>query len=185
MVEFRITERVREFWESEPCGTRNIELPEGTPEFFAYLEHKRNEREPFINRFACFPEQRGKRILEVGVGAGTDFVRFARAGAIATGIDLTSHGVELTRRRLCLEGLEAQVFQADVRQLPFKDGTFDFVFSWGVIHHTERPELAAREIVRVTRPGGRVAVMVYHRRSLVGLQSWLVNGLGQIGRAHV
>lgn len=172
-------EKVREFWEETPCGTRGLDLEEGTPEFFARLEHDRNEREPFIDHFARFADQAGKRVLEVGVGPGTDFVRFARAGAILSGVELTEHGVALTRRRLALEGLTAEVRQADAENLPFPDDTFDFVYSWGVIHHTERPEVAAREIVRVTRQGGRICVMVYHRRSLVGVQSWLVNGLAR------
>ena len=170
---------VRSFWEEEPCGTRGVELEEGTPAFFARLERDRNEREPFIPIFARFAEQHGQRVLEVGVGPGTDFVRFARSGAIATGVDLTLHGVELTRRRLALEGLDADVLQADAEHLPFDDDSFDFVYSWGVIHHTDNPEKAAGELMRVLRPGGRLCVMVYHRYSLVGLQSWLVNGLGK------
>ena len=174
-----VKQAVRDFWDAEPCGTRDVELEEGTPEFFARLESERNDREPFIADFAYFTEHRGKRILEVGVGAGTDFVRFARAGAIATGVDLTHHGVELTRQRLALEGLEADVLEADAEALPFEEDTFDFVYSWGVVHHTEHPEEAAREILRVTRPGGRICVMVYHRWSLVGLQSWLVHGLAR------
>jgi ubiquinone/menaquinone biosynthesis C-methylase UbiE len=174
-----LKDSVRAFWEAEPCGTEGVELDEGTPEFFAQLERDRVQLEPFIDRFARFSEQRGRRLLEVGVGPGTDFVRFVRAGAKATGIDLTAHGVELTRRRLALEGLEADVRQGDAEHLPFGDGAFDFVYSWGVIHHTEDPPRAAREIVRVTAPGGRVCVMVYHRRSLVAVQSWLVNGLAR------
>lgn len=174
-----LKERVREFWEAEPCGTRDINLQEGTPEFFERLERERTEREPFIGGFARFLEQRDRRVLEVGVGAGTDFIRFARAGAHATGVDLTEHGVELTKRRLALEDLQANVIKADAEHLPFEDDSFDFVYSWGVIHHTENPEHAASEIARVTRPGGHVCVMVYHRRSLVGFQSWLIHGLGR------
>jgi ubiquinone/menaquinone biosynthesis C-methylase UbiE len=143
------------------------------------LEREREEREPFIDRFARFHAHRGERVLEVGVGPGTDFIRFARAGAVCTGVDLTPHAVQLTRRRLELEGLQATVIEADAEELPFDDDTFDFVYSWGVIHHTPDVRAAAREVVRVTRPGGRICVMVYHRRSLVGLQSWLVNGVGR------
>jgi SAM-dependent methyltransferase len=171
--------RVQAFWEDEPCGTRGVLAQEGTPEFFALLDRTRDERERFVANFAQFSSHRGKRVLEVGVGAGTDFIRFARAGAVCTGVDLTRHGVELVHRRLELEDLEAMVLQADAEALPFDDGAFDFVYSWGVIHHTPNPERAAREVVRVTKPGGRICVMVYHRYSLVALQSWLVNGLAR------
>jgi SAM-dependent methyltransferase len=174
-----LKERVRAFWEADPCGTRHLDLAGGERKFFADLERERDRREPFIASFARFDEHPGKRILEVGIGPGTDLVQFARAGAIATGIDLTQRGVDLTRRRLDLEGLEAQLFRADAEELPFNDGAFDFVYSWGVIHHTPNPPQAARELVRVTKPGGRICVMVYHRHSLVALQSWFVHGLAR------
>ncbi len=168
---------VKSFWEKTPCGTRDIGAVEGSRAFFDRIEFDRIEREPFIGRFARFGKRRGQRVLEVGVGVGTDFVRFARAGARLTGVDLTEHGVELARQRLTLEGLEAEVRRADAESLPFTDGSFDFVYSWGVIHHTPDPARAAAEIVRVTRPGGEVCVMVYHRHSLVGLQCWILNAL--------
>ncbi len=170
-------QRVRAFWEATPCGTRGFEQPEASPEFFARLERERDAREPFISRFARFGEWRGRWVLEVGVGAATDFVRFARAGAVLTGVDLTQHAVDLARRRLVLEGFAAEVHRADAEQLPFADGSFDFVYSWGVIHHTADPGLAAREIVRVLKPGGEACVMVYHLHSLVALQCWVWNGL--------
>src|SRR6476646_11849729 len=92
--------RVQAFWEADPCGAAHGDAPEGTPEFFAQVERKRNELEPFIGRYADFPMTRGQRVLETGVGAGTDFVRFARAGAEATGVDLTEHAIRLVRQRL-------------------------------------------------------------------------------------
>lgn len=170
---------VRGFWEKTPCGTRDLVAPEGTKEFFRQLEKERTAREGFVADYARFSAWRGKHVLEVGVGAGSDFVRFARAGAVLTGIDLTRHGVDLTRARLALEGLAAEVRQADAESLPFADGSFDFVYSWGVVHHTPDPPRAIQEIVRVTRPGGRVCVMIYHRYSLVALQCWALYALAK------
>src|SRR5437667_9384529 len=165
-------EAVRRFWEASPCGTRDV--PE-TEEVVRYrmLERLRDEREPFIARFARFEEARGKDVLEVGVGAGTDHVRFVRAGARCAGVDLTDAAIALTRRRLCLEGLDSDLRRCDAERLEFADGRFDLVYSWGVIHHTPCPERAAREILRVLRRGGRFCVMVYNRHSLVALQVWL------------
>jgi ubiquinone/menaquinone biosynthesis C-methylase UbiE len=168
---------VRAFWDATPCGTRDVEAAEGSAPFFDALEAQRDALEPFIPRFARFGEWKDRRVLEVGVGAATDFVRFTRAGARLSGVDLTPHAVALARRRLALEGLAADVREADAEALPFPDDHFDFVYSWGVIHHTEDTPRAAREIVRVARAGGDVCVMVYHRRSLVGLQAWLVHAL--------
>ncbi len=169
--------KVRAFWNQEPCGTGANPFPPHTREYFRWVEEQRDAREPFIATFARWPEHRGQRMLEMGTGAGTDFLKFARAGADAHGVDLTESGVRLVRERLALEGLSARVMQADIEHLPFANDAFDFVYSWGVIHHTENTPAAAREVVRVLKPGGRFSVMIYHRYSLVCLLGYLRFGL--------
>jgi ubiquinone/menaquinone biosynthesis C-methylase UbiE len=169
--------RVRSFWEEEPCGVVHAEAPEGTREFYDQIEQRRSELEPFIQRFADFEGARGKSLLEIGVGAGTDFVRFARAGAIATGVDLTEHAVALVRERLALEGLAADLRVADAEALPFDDGTFDRVYSWGVLHHTPDTERSVREAIRVLRPRGELCVMLYARHSWVAYGLWARHAL--------
>jgi ubiquinone/menaquinone biosynthesis C-methylase UbiE len=169
--------RVQAFWEAEPCGAAHGEAPEGSPEFFAQIERKRAELEPFIARYADFPMTRGQRVLEIGVGVGTDFVRFARAGAHATGVDLTEHAIRLVRQRLDHEGLDAELLQADAERLPFEDGAFDRVYSWGVLHHTPDTGRAAREAMRVLAPGGRLCVMLYARHSWVAYGLWAKHAL--------
>src|SRR4051812_17198400 len=100
---------VREYWSDRPCGAKHASAPEGSAAYFEQVERKRRELEPFIDDFADFPSTAGRELLEIGVGLGTDFIRFARAGARATGIDLTERSVQLVRRRLELEGLEAEL----------------------------------------------------------------------------
>jgi SAM-dependent methyltransferase len=168
--------RVRSFWERTPCGSWDATAPEGTAEYFEQIERRRYELEPFIHRFAGFGETRDQRVLEIGVGLGTDHVQFARAGARLTGVDLTAHGVDLVRRRLALEGLESDVRQADAEHLPFDDDSFDVVYSWGVLHHTPDTARAVREALRVLRPGGRICTMFYGRRSWVSYGLWARNG---------
>ena len=72
----------------------------------------------------------------------------------------------MSRRRLELAHLDAHVVEADAEKLPFDDATFDFVWSWGVIHHSQSTDAVIAEIARVLRPGGRLALMVYHRSSI-------------------
>src|SRR5262245_1079416 len=142
---------VKSHWEREPCGTRGASTDDRR-EFFKQVERERYELEPYIPSFAQFELGRGKRVLEVGVGAGTDFVRWVRAGAAATGIDLTEHAIALVGERLQLEGLSAELKVADAEHLPFDSSTFDIVYSYGVIHHTPNTIKEVREIHRVLKP---------------------------------
>jgi ubiquinone/menaquinone biosynthesis C-methylase UbiE len=178
MPETDLKGAVKQYWESAPCGTRDLSE---TDELLKYreLEAQRYSREPFIRDFADFRSMAGRDVLEVGVGAGTDHLNFARAGARCTGVDLTGAAIEMTRRRLALENLTSNLVQADAETLPFPDRSFDHVYSWGVIHHTPDPAAAAREILRVLRPGGSFCVMIYNRHSVVALQAWLRFGLAR------
>lgn len=168
---------VRDYWQSQPCGTTLSRMPVGSPEFFADIERKRYAAEPFIHEFADFPRWRGARVLEIGTGAGSDFLNFVRAGAHAFGVDLTSAAVALVRRRLALEGRRAHTMVADAERLPFADGSFDLVYSWGVLHHTPDTERAIAEVRRVLRPGGETRVMLYARHSWVSLGLWIRDAL--------
>ncbi len=126
-----LKERVRAYWQAEPCGTSTSAAEPGTAEFYADVERRRYELEPFIPAFAQFERWHGKRVLEVGVGLGTDFVQFVRAGAVATGVDLTEASIEAVRERLALEGLEAELRVADAESLPFADAEFELAYSLG------------------------------------------------------
>jgi ubiquinone/menaquinone biosynthesis C-methylase UbiE len=172
----RAKEEVRRFWDRTPCGSWDASAPEGTPAYFDQIEERRYELEPFIPAYARFDEAAGRSVLEIGVGLGTDHVRFARAGADLHGVDLTEHGIELVTRRLALEGRTSQLQVADAEALPFADASFDIVYSWGVLHHTPDTARAMSEAVRVLRPGGRICVMVYSRHAWVSYGLWLRNG---------
>lgn len=166
------TARVKRFWETAPCGAKHASSSEGSREYFAEVQQRRYELEPFIPLYARFDQSTDQRVLEIGVGLGTDFVQFVRAGARATGVDITEHSVRLVRERLKLEGLDAEVLVADAERLPFTDGQFDVVYSWGVLHHTADPDAAIRCALRMLRPGGRLCVMLYARHSWVAFGLW-------------
>jgi SAM-dependent methyltransferase len=172
-------DQVRAHWEADPCGGKLTRAEPGSAAFYSEVERTRYELEPFIPSFAEFDRWRGKDVLEVGVGLGTDFTRFARAGAKLHGVDLTQAAVDLVRRRLELEGLSADVRQGDAEALPFPDESFDLVYSWGVLHHTPETLRAIDEVRRVLRPGAEARIMLYSRRSWVALGVWLKYGLGR------
>lgn len=144
----------------------------GTQAFFAQHARLRYELEPFIHDFARFDDWRGKRVLEVGVGMGADTAEFARAGAVVSGVDISSRSIAIARERLVTEQLPAELIATDAEDLPFSSETFDLVWSWGVIHHAPNPERVVAEISRVLRPGGEVRAMLYARRSWFAIAVW-------------
>lgn len=160
---------VHDFWNEASCGEK---LFLGDEDYDAQAA-ARYRQEPFILSFARFDECKGLRVLEIGVGLGADHERFAHSGADLTGIDLTQRAIEHSRRRLARHGLRSDLQVGDAENLPFPDSSFDLVYSWGVIHHSPDTARAAAEILRVLKPGGRYAVMIYHKWSLVGLMLWL------------
>jgi SAM-dependent methyltransferase len=121
---------------------------------------------PPFSALIPFDELAGKDVLEIGCGTGVHTRLLAEAGANVTAVDLTPTAVEFTTRRLTNAGLLANVVEADAESLPFPDASFDFVWSWGVIHHSTDTDRVIAEIGRVLRPGGELAFMVYHRNSL-------------------
>ena len=134
------------------------------------------ERTPF-DRIMPLDRLAGKRVLEIGCGMGLHTETMARAGAQVTAIDLTPTAVEATTRRLALKGLEAKVMQVDAEQLPFPDRSFDFVWSWGVIHHSSRTGRIVRNISRVLTPDGECRIMVYNREGMWARLYFLRNHL--------
>lgn len=160
-----LKERVRAFWQAHPCGTKFSDAEMGTRAFFERIEEHRYTKEWHIPAAADFASARGLRVLEIGCGMGTDGAKFAEAGAIYTGVDLTKAAIELARKRFELSGLEGDFKVADAENLDFADRSFDVVYSHGVLHHTPDIPRAVREIHRVLKPGGRAIVMLYHRGS--------------------
>src|SRR5439155_6199584 len=172
-------EQVRELWNRNPMSydvDDPIPYEEGSREYFREIDrrifHPRYMRlttdakgRPF-GKYVDFDDLPDSNVLEVGCGSGIAAQMFAEAGANLTAVDLTPWAVATTRRRLEAFGLASDVQEADGENLPFADGSFDLVFSWGVIHHSSDMDRALQELVRVCRPGGELVLMVYNRRSL-------------------
>ncbi|MBC8031972.1 MAG: class I SAM-dependent methyltransferase [Pyrinomonadaceae bacterium] len=160
-----LKERVRAFWQANPCGVKFAEAAPGTRHFFELVEAHRYTKEWHIPIAADFASARGLKVLEIGCGLGTDGAQFAEAGADYTGVDLTDAAVALARRRFELSDLPGKLQTADAENLDFADESFDLVYSHGVLHHTPDTQKAIDEVHRVLRPGGRAVVMLYHRDS--------------------
>jgi ubiquinone/menaquinone biosynthesis C-methylase UbiE len=162
---FTLKDRVRAFWQENPCGTKFADAPPGSRRFYELVEEHRYQKEWHIPSAAGFSQSKNLNVLEVGCGLGTDGAQFAKAGAIYTGIDLTDAAVDLARQRFELFQLPGTFRVADAERLDFPDNSFDIVYSHGVLHHTPDTAAAVREVHRVLRPGGKAVVMLYHRNS--------------------
>ena len=107
---------------------------------------------------------RGRRVLDVGCGSGRWTYAMASLGAQVVAVDFCDAAVEMTRK-VTKNVRAVTVIQASLWNLPFGSEQFDFVVSWGVLHHTRDTAEAFRAIAPLVRPGGHLHVMVYERRN--------------------
>jgi ubiquinone/menaquinone biosynthesis C-methylase UbiE len=160
-------------WRGDPCGSNYSTKEYMSAEYFAEIEAHRYSSHPWILQAIRSFRIRGLKALEIGYGMGTDHLNLARQGGEMYGIDLTPQNREITARHLELDGKSSELRTGDAERLPYEDGSFDFVYSFGVVHHSPDTEGIIREIRRVLRPHGRCYVTVYHKHSLFFLWTLL------------
>jgi ubiquinone/menaquinone biosynthesis C-methylase UbiE len=164
-----VTEQaIREFWDAHPCGERQVESLSADHEgFFQRYDAFRYQHEAHILHRLDAIDFEGQRVLEIGLGQGADSEQIIRRGALWSGLDASPESISRVSTRLRLRGLPyARLEQGNALSMPFPDNSFDIVFSHGVLHHIPDVIEAQREIARVLKPGGRLIVMLYARRSL-------------------
>jgi SAM-dependent methyltransferase len=159
------TADVREYWNRHIHDLEITTHPVGSPGFFADLDQYHFEKLHHLPKLIDFDGYRGRRVLDVGCGAGTDLVRFARGGAVATGVDVSPSAIALARENFRLQGLAADLREADAEHLPFPDGSFDLVYAHGVVQYAANGQAVVNECRRVLAPGGEAIFQVYNRVS--------------------
>jgi glycosyltransferase involved in cell wall biosynthesis/SAM-dependent methyltransferase len=186
-------------WNVEACGSQSAEgaIAPLSLEWYKDIERYRyQEYAPWMPEVMEFARHAGEDVLEIGGGVGTDLAQFAAAGARTVDVDLSAGHLEHAQRNFALRGLAGRFVHHDAETLPFEDGSFDLVYSNGVIHHTPNTARLVGEIRRVLRPGGRVIVMVYAQNSIhywlrlfqgMGLEEGLLEriSMGEIMSRHV
>ena len=174
-----LKDEVRAFWNRQSCDTAVATARKFSREYFEEIESYRYADQPFIHSFAQFSRYHDKKVLEVGFGAGTDFIQWLRAGARVSGVDLTQEALDNLTHRMQVYGLAnpENIQVADAEHLPYDSDTFDLGYSFGVLHHTPDTIAALKELVRVVRPGGDLKVMLYNRRSICALNTWVKHSL--------
>lgn len=173
-------DEVRRYWDAHIHDLEITSHPVGSRGFFADLDRSRFEKLHHLPRLIDFDGYRGKAVLEIGCGAGTDLARFARGGAIVTGVDLSSASVALARQNFAQQGLTGDIREADGERLPFPDSAFDFVYAHGVVQYTARDQALVDECRRVVKTGGTVVFQVYNRISWLNALSKLM----KVGLEH-
>jgi SAM-dependent methyltransferase len=168
------TAAVRDYWNRHIHDLEITTHPVGSPGFFADLDQYHFEKLHHLLRLVDFDGYRGRQVLEVGCGAGTDLARFAKGGAAVSGVDLSSSAIALARQNFEQQGLRGDLREADGEHLPFADDSFDLVYAHGVVQYTTDPAALVRECRRVLKPGGQAVFQVYNRISWLNALSKLM-----------
>jgi SAM-dependent methyltransferase len=168
------TADVREYWNRHIHDLEITTHPVGSAGFFADLDQYHFEKLHHLLELVDFNGYAGRQVLEVGCGAGTDLARFAKGGAIVSGVDLSSSAIALARRNFEQQRLQADLREADGEHLPFPDDSFDLVYAHGVVQYTANPQALVNECRRVLKPGGQAIFQVYNRISWLNALSKLM-----------
>lgn len=160
---------VRSYWNSRPCNIRHSSQPIGTKEYFDEVEKRKYFVEPHIPDFAQFERWKGKHVLEVGCGIGTDTINFARSGAFVTAVDLSEASLNLARQRANVFGIAHQIsfYHGNVETLSscVPVHSYDLVYAFGVLHHTPDPAKAIGQIKQYMNHSSELRLMLYAKNS--------------------
>lgn len=158
---------VKSFWDNHPCNIRHSNAPIGSRQYFDEVEQRKYFVEPHIRAFAEFEKWKGKKVLEIGCGIGTDAINFARAGADYTGLELSEVNLGLTKKRFEVFGLKGILLRGNAEDLssvvPVEP--FDLIYSFGVIHHTPFPQKIVANVRQYMNPESEFRLMLYAKNS--------------------
>lgn len=155
-------------WNATPCGSTDAaeNLENGTLEFFESVRKSRYQiTDTWMKEIIPFHLGKGKKVLEIGYGMGTDLLTWCLEGAEVHGIDLTPEHHRLAELNFKVHGQKAHLQIADAANIPFPKESFDIVYSNGVLHHTPDTVRCISEAYRVLRPGGQLIFSMYRTYS--------------------
>jgi ubiquinone/menaquinone biosynthesis C-methylase UbiE len=175
---------VQKQWDQNPCAAETVRgVPLWSRAYYREIRrHRYHDYAPWMAEALGLNQISDCDVLEIGVGLGSDHVRLALAGNRMTALDLSAEHLRRTRQHLAHEGLASVSHLGDAEQMPYRDASFDLVYSFGVLHHTPNTQRAIDEVHRVLRPGGTALITLYHRNSwFYWLSTILIGGILKAG----
>lgn len=158
------------FW-NELCGTTFAHergITDFSPESIRRFDEAFMAFYPYLVGYVLSENIEGKTVLEIGLGYGTLGQFLASQGCDYHGLDIAQGPVEMMRYRLGQLGIDSdRVRVGSALDIPCREGSFDYVYTIGCLHHTGDLRRAVSEVYRVLAPGGRAIVMLYNRDSFV------------------
>ena len=165
-----LADKIYDFWSrnvncEKIMGSSITHNNRGTEQYFKDLEEQRYRSHrhllPWIEEM-----ESGKSVLEVGCGIGLDSLQMAKQGLTVTAVDLTDVAIDTVRDRFSSLGIPGEFRVSDATSLPFEDNSFDYVYSFGVLHHAQDTAASINEVHRVLKSGGEAKIMLYNRHSI-------------------
>lgn len=165
-TEFNIKDATKDVWGTNPAGwTHAKKLQPGTKAFFEKVLKERFGKElDFLIDLVDYPKWKGKRVLEIGCGAGYDAYMFCKNGAEYTGIDIVPENIDRTKKHLKLYNLKADILEMDAEEFNF-DKKFDLIYSFGVLHHIPNVDIVMQQIKTNLADDGELFITMYNKNS--------------------
>lgn len=173
----RTKQDIVDFWNSHPC----MGAWESDEKQFEELREYRYATHPWIPAVGEFAAHGGQTVLEIGCSQGIDMREMLGRGVgHYIGLDISTESIRIARRRLEHFGLfdeKVDLLNADAEFLPLTPESVDFVYSYGVIHHSENTPAIIPRIHEALRPGGRFCIMYYYTYSLTNILEKTARGV--------
>lgn len=158
--------QIRTYWNSQPCNLKHSFQPVGSKEYFEEVRNKKYHVEPHILEFADFGKWKGRRVLEIGCGIGTDAIEFAKAGADYVGIDISDASLAIAKKRFEVYNVNGKLLNLDATSDNLSQlGLFDLIYSFGVLHHYPNVAKIIDSVSTMLLPDGKFKFMVYAEQS--------------------
>ena len=161
--------RVKKYWNNQPCNINHSKKEFLSRDYFNEIEKKRYFIESHIPKFANFKKYKNKNVLEIGCGIGTDGVQFLKNGANYTGVELSKNSLDIFRERikiLGLSNLKSNLILSNCESLKnVPKLNYNLIYSFGVIHHTPNMKKAFEEVYKLSNKKTEIKIMLYAKNS--------------------